>query len=885
MSTQRKVVSLDSHPAHNGAVNSRVKAQKLLDTFKSQSTQYARTLMQQMFDSADDRLFEMAEKADNNTDQSVYFDSMRIVRLKRKDIELNYRKNIEELFTHFWDTKPASHETQLKDNDLSCENMSLMEEVDLEESLAMSTLTSKIRNNFAQDIHSIEQRLTQIASGIEMNPESNPLDPENLCAAFKEATETLDTEIKIKLIIFKLFDQHINETIGSLYKTINSTFTDAGIMPKIKSRVPRQPVSPGLPGQPGSQTEDIADNNFAQVEAYDPDTAAAGSEVLVPLQQLLAQTGFSNATTTGGLPAGYPAASASGAVVSGTAGSSAGGMIGAASNVSGSPSAGLPISSSEQVFSALSNIQSVTTTLPQGGTPQEVSSQIKTMLVNQVAETAGQPVNLNAVDNGIIDVVSMLFEFILDDKNLPATAKAEIARLQIPMLKVAVVDKEFFSTQGHPARVLLNTLAQAGIGLDETAQKENNPVIQQIEQSVEKIITEFDAEVSIFDQVLKEFNTFMDEQHERDNSAEESALAVFQRKEEVALAQAWVKETLEEVLSNKQLPEQIDKIIQGPWRDVMLHTYLNQGQDSSLWKNQLRFIDVLAWSVEPKKMSMDRKKLGNIIKQLIHTLRDGLANIDYPQDKTDKLFNALEAWHLASVRGLLHQNKANESVNDIAMSSLQQQDPEASFFLFEEPEQAIEAEPEHDNSLINRLAEIEQDLNALEHTDVSPSIASISEHAELTETSDINQTIADMEQQVASLSELEEMLDDVLADSDNESEDREVMEDIVLSSWEEPNAEDSYPDDEYLDIARHMEAGKWVEFFDDKGHAQRAKLAWKSDLLGEYTFLNWKFDVVADKTLFGLAADLRCGRAKIVDDVPILDRALTAVLSGIKRSA
>ncbi|HED14391.1 MAG TPA: DUF1631 family protein [Gammaproteobacteria bacterium] len=111
------------------------------------------------------------------------------------------------------------------------------------------------------------------------------------------------------------------------------------------------------------------------------------------------------------------------------------------------------------------------------------------------------------------------------------------------------------------------------------------------------------------------------------------------------------------------------------------------------------------------------------------------------------------------------------------------------------------------------------------------------------------------------------------------------MEDIVLSSWEEPESADDYPEDEYLDIARHMDAGKWVEFFDENGNAQRAKLAWKSDLLGEYTFLNWKFDVVADKTLFGLAADLRCGRAKVIDDIPILDRALTAVLSGIKRSA
>ncbi len=864
MSIQPKVVSLDTHPAHGG-VNGRVKAQKLLETFKNQSTQYARTLMQQMFDSADDRLFEMAEKADNNTDQSVYFDSMRIVRLKRKEIESDYRKNIESLFSDFWNPKPVSHETSLNESDLSCENMSLMEEVDLEESLAISTLTTKIRSNFAQDIHAIEQRLTQLAPGIEMSPETNPLDPENLCTAFKEATETLDTEIKIKLIIYKLFDQHINETIGNLYQAINSTFTEAGIMPKIRTRIPRQPASAGLPGQPATQNEGTAaDNSFSTpIEAFDPNTATAGSEVLVPLQQLLAQTGISN-PAIGNLQPGIN------------------GTPGMGQHTAGASVAGLPTSSSEQIFSALNNIQSVTTALPQGGTPQEISSQIKTMLVNQVTETAGQPVNINAVDNGIIDVVSMLFEFILDDENLPAAAKAEIARLQIPMLKVAVIDKEFFSTQGHPARVLLNTLAKAGIGLDESAQKENNPIVLQIEQSVEKVITEFEDEVSIFSHVLEEFNTFMDEQHERENSAEESALAVFQHKEEVALAQAWVKETLEEVLTDKQLPEQIEKIIQGPWRDVMLHTYLNEGESSALWKNQLRFIDVLAWSIEPKKMSLDKKKLGNIIKQLIHTLREGLANIDYPQDKTDKLFNALEAWHLASVRGMLHQDDASEAENDAAMSSIQQQNPEASFFLFDETNSS---EPETDSDLIEQLAEIEQDLNALENTDLSASIASVTEHAENNDTSTIDQTIADMEQQVASLSELEDMLNEVLEDSDNETEDREVMEDIVLSSWEESETADDYPEDEYLDIARHMEAGKWVEFFDENGNAQRAKLAWKSELLGEYTFLNWKFDVVADKTLFGLAADLRCGRAKVINDIPILDRALTAVLSGIKRSA
>ncbi len=856
MSTQPKVVSLDSHPAHSN-VAERVKAQKLLETFKTQSVTYARTLMQQMLDGADDRLFEMAEKADNNTDQSVYFDSMRIVRLKRKNIESDYRKNIENLFTNFWNPKPESQATTLSDSDLSCENLSLMEEVDLEESLAISTLTSKIRSNFSQEIYAIEQRMMQIAPGIKVTADTNPLDPENLCLAFKDATETLDTEIKIKLIIFKLFDQHVNETIGSLYQAVNNSFIEAGIMPKIRTRMPQRPSSGDLSGS--TTATDTAETPIHSDQPFDFNSNPEGSEILIPLQQLLAQAGIAHSPAMGhAAPIG--------------AGMSAAGFHG------GSAVAGLPTGSTTQVLSALSQIQSVSnTSLPTGGTPQEVSSHIKTLLVNQVAEVAGEPVSLNEVDNGIIDVVSMLFEFILDDENLPAVAKAEIARLQIPMLKVAVIDKEFFSTQGHPARVLLNVLAKAGMGLDESTQNKNNPISTQIKQAVEKIITEFEDDVSIFTQVLEEFTIFLDEQHERENSAEESALAVFQRKEEVALAQAWVKETLEEVLSGKQLPEQIEKIIQGPWRDVMLHTWLNEGESSALWKNQLRFIDVLAWSVEPKKMSMDKKKLGNIIKQLIHTLRDGLANIDYPQDKTDKLFNALEAWHLASVRGLLHQGEETLAEDDAAMSSIQQQNPEASFFLFEEPDT--------DGDPIDRLSAIEQDLNALENTDISSSIASSTEHAENNSSSEIEQTIVDMEQQVASLSELEDMLNDVLEDSDGDSEDREIMEDIVLSSWEEPDSAENYPEDEYLDIARHLDAGKWVEFFDDKGNAQRAKLAWKSELLGEYTFLNWKFDVVADKTLFGLAADLRCGRAKVIDDIPILDRALTAVLSGIKRSA
>ena len=111
-----------------------------------------------------------------------------------------------------------------------------------------------------------------------------------------------------------------------------------------------------------------------------------------------------------------------------------------------------------------------------------------------------------------------------------------------------------------------------------------------------------------------------------------------------------------------------------------------------------------------------------------------------------------------------------------------------------------------------------------------------------------------------------------------ENTDKLLMENIVLSDYENDESDIAQVDDEYLELARHLEQGKWVEFTNGEGEQVRAKLAWKSDLLGEYTFTDWRFNVVADKSLNGLAAELRRGSATILDDVPILDRALSAVM-------
>ncbi|MDH5573196.1 MAG: DUF1631 domain-containing protein, partial [Gammaproteobacteria bacterium] len=300
-----KIVALEDHPAHSSAIN-RVKAEKIFNALTSHTLKYAHALMQGMFDRADDTLFDMAEKAESNSDQAVYFDSMRIIRLKRKDIENSFCQQIENLFNGYL-VASSSHESVNHKNDtdnqsdFSCDNLSLMDDFDLEESLAISTLSDKIRSHHSAEIQAIEKRLAHMKPELVTNQETNPFDARNICSAFQQATQTLETEIKIKLIVFKLFDQHISQSIGQLYHEINSRFVEAGILAKIKLSNGKASSNAAL----SRQEPKALQNNTVNEEIIKENTVAQNtsftnnqSEILIPLQQILAQAHFTANSAT-----------------------------------------------------------------------------------------------------------------------------------------------------------------------------------------------------------------------------------------------------------------------------------------------------------------------------------------------------------------------------------------------------------------------------------------------------------------------------------------------------------------------------------------------------------------------------------------------------------
>ena len=133
-----------------------------------------------------------------------------------------------------------------------------------------------------------------------------------------------------------------------------------------------------------------------------------------------------------------------------------------------------------------------------------------------------------------IDIVAMLFDFIFDDSHVPLAIKALLSRLQIPVLKVAMLNPGFFADRQHPTRRFLGGVSGISIRWGGTVD-ESDPFYSKLAELVERIQAEFENDIEIFGTALAELETFLNEREgEEDTTALTAANIVLQREQEAA---------------------------------------------------------------------------------------------------------------------------------------------------------------------------------------------------------------------------------------------------------------------------------------------------------------------------------------------------------------
>jgi hypothetical protein len=775
-----------------------------------------------LLDGTDDALFDLAEKGENNVVQTRYFDGMREVRRKRQLLERLVQENLTRNFAQFAQNPSSQEEAEAP----RLGGLALLDEKELEESLAVSAMAGKASNRFGRQLYGLDQRMSVLAGGTKIDDDNNPVGPKLLCRAFQTTLVELEVDLHVKLLILKLFDKHVMGGLDQLYDEINQHLVNAGVLPQLKNQFASQrPGSAGgarVPMAPMSGTEsDVAGGDYDQVgggsaggygstSGYGP-TSAAEAELQVELYNTVRSL-LASRRGHGGPGGGH------------------GGYAG------GGGSGGIPGQSfaTNDLINALSILQSQNVAMSPslgyasaGQVPP--SAQIKDELVGQLHRlgSGDEKHRITSADEDTIDLVGMLFEFILQDRNLPAEMQALLARLQIPYLKCAILDKAMFAKKEHPARLLLDELAQAGLAWSEESDKDGR-FYDKVKTVVEVLLKDFDDEVQIFDRQLKEFRDFVGSSKKRAEVSELRAAEAARGRERLQGARKTAAREILTRIEGKNLPEVIRHILTRPWANVLVLTILRQGEGSHPWKTSLRVADELVWAAHPKESDSERSRLRALVPELEKALRQGLAMVAY------------------------HDNDVRDLLTDLGKFYEAQFNPAAAV-----PSPSPAAESPSGTS----------DKTAVAAAESAESAPGLGVEGKAEADSSAETTVAESAPAAAP------------------PEDNFV--DELARQSKQPDAEadpETEIRDEHYEIARAIKVGTWVEFRHGESRAERAKLSWISPISSKYLFVNRKGLKVADKTVWALASELRNGRAMMLEDVPLFDRALDAIVERLKTS-
>ena len=602
---------------------------ELVATCRTHVAETLPRLMQELFEHIDDELYQLADKSASDVLQTRYFDSMRELRKLRDSIEQAFLRNQLGQYESFWlhpQTLSEAHsEAGLAGSE--GDELSLVEDDELEENLAVGGMVSKAENRYHRELFALNMRFAQLAGIPDLTTRQNPVGPFNLAEGFREAMSQWAGDLGVRLVVFKLFDRYVMGYVGGLYDDLNDTLVAAGILPKIVQRVRRNPVAPSVQRARQESPSEAPGGEEAATGAVEE---ISQEQVLGMLGQLLSmQRGAGSLNLySGRLPGcGDP-----------------------------SRSADLPSVQSQELVDALHYLQrEVSSEAPVS--PGEIQQLQGEMLLNlgrrlEMGSDDAPSKRLDQVDQDVIDVIGMLFDFILDDRNVPDAMKALIGRLQIPMLKVAVLDRTFFSNKQHPARRLLNTLARAGMGWADDGDRSARSLYGRIESAVTRILSDFSNDVGLFAQVYDEFSNFVEREARGAEVAEERINQVTRGQEQLLIARRRVAEVLNDFrIEQPDLPTAVVNILREGWHDVMLLAYLREGEESTAWKHAYEAVSELIWSVQPKVETAERQRLLKSIPDLLKKLRDGLNNISFDQHRAGQLFKDLQACHIAALRG------------------------------------------------------------------------------------------------------------------------------------------------------------------------------------------------------------------------------------------
>ena len=263
------------------------------------------------------------------------------------------------------------------------------------------------------------------------------------------------------------------------------------------------------------------------------------------------------------------------------------------------------------------------------------------------------------VERATIEIVALLFQSILTEERIPATVRVWFARLQMPVLRVAVGEPDFFATVDHPARRLIDRMGACVMGFDATARAVGDVLEKEIKRIVQVVEAYPDTGRRVFQTVLTEFERFLEHYFKNENEASKRGVSLAQQVEQRETMAIQYTIELRKMLNEMPVQDGIREFLFQVWADVLAMTAVKHGPQGDLTKAMKRAAADLIWSAGAKVSREERAEVIRRLPPLLKALRDGMEHAGVSVDKQDehiqRLNDSLAAAFTAKAAAIPHE--------------------------------------------------------------------------------------------------------------------------------------------------------------------------------------------------------------------------------------
>ena len=613
------------------------RVRKILGVFFTQVSTDLADRTNQMLVEYEQQLFKKAERARSNEKQAEQFANLHAMRKSRADLLPMFLAGLEAEIAAIRLPRQAPDDGEKPR--IEYQTLTLVEDADMDQEIVLREIARRHETRAHTQLYLMGQRFGVLAGLPAFDATQLPIGPQSLCRVLRTAAAAaFEIDLESQLLLYKSFDHKVMSDYTKWVEVLNTLLSQNGVLPGLifapqRARVEREgarrplasaqeasaeasrpmtdwygqstpsawssmienAINSGQQGQGESSAQVGSADGAASAqeasagigEATETEAEDASAAAFAKLQQLLSER--RNAATRAAVP-GMPGI---GNAIAGSNPSPAApnadttpGRRGSAyfSGTARTDVSGVPLAT-QHVLATLQALQAAPVAT-EPGQPRRTIMNVQQTLLEQVREQHGPQATLVQQDSDTFELLSLLYNEIEREVQRDAPAADLLVRLQVPMAQAALHDREFFLRPQHPARELLNSVAESGatwLGEGET----DAQLVQKLHHAVDRVVADYHGDEEVFESVNNDVQAHFRAMARKAEVTERRHVEAARGKDRLEVAKQRAADIIESSLQGRSPQKFVQALLNQAWADVLTLTQLRNGEDSDEWREQV----------------------------------------------------------------------------------------------------------------------------------------------------------------------------------------------------------------------------------------------------------------------------------------------------------